>query len=470
MASKLISVLRPFNRNILKSVAAGVRCQSTSVEQSLNGLPATEVSAASNGLRVASQDSGGELCTVGLWIDAGSRFETPANNGVSNFVEHMIFKGTHNKTQLQLETEIEGMGARFGAQTGREQIAYYATCLKKDLNAVVNILADAVQNPLLDEETIEKERGVILKDLDEYGQNLENVAFDYVHTTAYQGTALSQSVFGTTANIKSLTKSDLQSYVSANFIAPRIALAGAGGVNHADLVKMAEENFSGLPSGSSSAASLTPCRFTGSCVSDRNDDLPYAHFILAVEGCGWTSDDYFPLMLAKTIVGSWNRRAAGAGNMFGLLPSRAVEYGTESYNAFNTCYTDTGLFGVHMVAGKMHIDDTINIMQRELVRLSTAITDNDVARAKAALKTNLLLQLDDPASVCANIGHNILAYDRHVSPAELVARIDAVGQSEVKNACMTYIYDKCPAVSAVGPVEGLTDYNRIRGNMYWVRV
>jgi len=462
MAAKLVNSMKPYQLKIFKNV----RMQS-SVAQALAAAPETQQSSLSNGLRIASKDTGGEVCTVGMWIDAGSRCETPANNGVSNFVEHMLFKGTQNKTQAQVEAQIEGLGAQFGAHTSREQIAYYAKCLKKDVPAVVEILSDAVQNPLFNEEAMEKERGVILREMEQSSTDLETVVMDYLHATAYQGTALGLPVTGTSANIESLSRADLLDYVSANFTAPRIALAAAGGVDHSALVKSAEANLSGLSS-SVDSGSVAPCRFTGGSVSDRNDDLPFNHVAIAVQGCGWTSDDHLPLMLAKSIVGSWSKGMAGAASVFGLLGPRAMST-MQSYGAFNHTYTETSLFGIHLVSTTVEVDDAMECVTREMVRLCGDITDSDVARAKAALQTNLLLQQDDTSGVCANIGQHLLAHGEHISALNVCQTIDAITTQDVKNACMKYVYDKCPAVASVGPTEAVQDYNIVRSRLYWMR-
>jgi len=465
ITSKLVNNLKPYHHNIFKNVT--LRLQST-VEQALSAIPETQVSSLPNGLRIASLNNGSEVSTVGLWIAAGSRCETPATNGVSNFLEHMIFKGTLNRTQLQLESEIEALGAQFGAHTSREQIAYFARCLTKDVPAVVDILADAVQNPLFDEETIEKERGVILKGMQDTSKDLETVVMDYLHATAFQGTALGRSVFGTSANVQSLSKSDLLDYVNTNLTAPRIALAAAGGVDQTALVKSAEASLAGLSS-EVSESNIVPCRFTGSAISDRNDDFPFVHFALAVEGPGWLSDDHLPLMIAKTIIGNWSRGMAGAGSVFGLFGSRAYQL-LEAYNAFNVTYTETSLFGTHMVSDKLTIEDAIDSLQRELVRICSDIVDSEVSRAKVALKTNLLLQQEDSSGLCANIGQHTLAYGRHIPALEICRTIDEIDAKAVKDVCMKYLYDKCPAVASVGPTEAVTDYTRIRSQMYWMRL
>jgi len=471
MASRLISNLRNIPRQTLKKVI-GRRSASTlsAFEQTLHNAPETEMTATANGLRVASENSGGETCTVGLWVDTGSRFENNSNNGITLFLEHMIYKGTTNKSQLQLEAEVESMGASFNAYTSREQTAYYAKCFKKDLPAVVGILGDVIQNPRFDEATIESQREVILKEMQEVESDVERVSFDHLHATAYQGTPLAYSVYGPTENVYKVTKDDLHDYVKTHFTTPRIALAAAGGVDHQTLVQLAEENFSGLATGINPEGKIQPCRFTGSEVRDRNDFLPYAHVTLAIEGCGWANPDYFPLMVMTQVIGSWSRSLDSANSVFGFLPQETHRlHSAEAYNAFNICYTDTGLFGVHFVSDRMELDNMAYNIQTEWLRMCTHISDADVARAKAALKTNML-SAESHTATCEEIGRQLLAYGRRMPLHEVNKRIDMVDTSTVKKAANKYIYDKCPVTAGVGPVEGMTDYNRLRSGMYWLRV
>merc|ERR1719506_3539145 len=127
----------------------------------------TIVTGLPNKMRVASEATGGETATVGVWIDTGSRYETDANNGVAHFLEHMAFKGTSKRTQLQLEMEVEDMGAHLNAYTSREQTVYYAKVFRRDLRAGLGILADILQNSLLDRHAIEAERSVIEREMSE---------------------------------------------------------------------------------------------------------------------------------------------------------------------------------------------------------------------------------------------------------------------------------------------------------------
>ncbi|XP_075992933.1 ubiquinol-cytochrome c reductase core protein 1 [Anticarsia gemmatalis] len=449
-----------------------VRCLATAVgyKQALVNVPPTKLSVLDNGLRVATEDSGAATATVGLWIDAGSRYENSKNNGVAHFLEHMAFKGTSKRSQTDLELLVENMGAHLNAYTSREQTVFYAKCLANDVPAAVEILADIIQNSSLAEPEIERERGVILREMQDVESNLQEVVFDHLHATAFQGTPLGQTILGPTKNIKKISKADLQNYIKTHYQPARIVLAGAGGVEHQKLVDLANKHFSGLKN-TVTDVELSHCRYTGSEIRVRDDSMPLAHVAIAVEGAGWTDADNIPLMVANTLIGAWDRSQGGGMNNASYL-ARAASAGNlcHSFQSFNTCYKDTGLWGIYFVAEGLQLDDMVHNIQGEWMKLCTSVTEGEVERAKNLLKTNMLLQLDGTTPVCEDIGRQMLCYNRRIPIHELDARIEAVSVQNVRDVCYKYLYDRCPVVAAVGPVEGLTDYTRIRAGMYWLRV
>ncbi|CAH1164705.1 unnamed protein product [Phaedon cochleariae] len=438
----------------------------------LLNVPPTKVTTLSNGIRVATEDWGSQTATVGIWIDAGSRYENAKNNGVAHFMEHMAFKGTGKRTQSQLEIEVENLGAQLNAYTSREQTVFYSKCLAKDVPNAIEILSDIIQNAKLGEAEIERERGVILREMQEVESNLQEVVFDHLHAIAYQGTPLANTILGPTENIKSINASDLRSYLDNHYKASRIVVAGAGGVNHEELVKLAEGNLSKLNNTyPGEIPSVTPCRFTGSEIRVRDDSLPLAHVAIAVESAGWTDPDTLTLMVASTLMGAWDRSQASAKqNATNLARASGEGNFCHSYQSFNTCYKDTGLWGVYFVSDPLTIDDMMFQIQQEFMRLCNSVTEGEVERAKALLIPNTFLQLDTTTAVCEDIGRQLLCYGRRLPPHELTHRISSITAKNVKDVCYKYLYDRCPAVAAVGPVENLPDYNVIRSQMYWLRV
>ncbi|KAG1662364.1 Mitochondrial-processing peptidase subunit beta [Nymphon striatum] len=217
------------------------------------------------------------------------------------------------RSQTDLELEVENMGAHLNAYTSREQTVFYAKCLGSDVGKAVEILADIIQHSKLGENEIERERGVILREMQEVETNLQEVVFDHLHSVAYQGTPLGQTILGPTKNIQTINRTDLVEYINSHYKGPRIVLAGAGGVNHQELTKYAEKYFGKIPTSYDGVKipELKPCRYTGSEVRVRDDDMPLAHIAVAVEGCAWTDPDTIPLMVANTIIGNWDRSQGG---------------------------------------------------------------------------------------------------------------------------------------------------------------
>ncbi|CAL7946336.1 unnamed protein product [Xylocopa violacea] len=478
MATRLLKVssaLRSYsNKTSLVKLQKRWRSTPVPLKELLMNQPATNVTALACGMKIATEDSGAPTATVGLWIDAGSRFEDEQENGVAHFMEHMAFKGTTKRSQTDLELEIENMGAHLNAYTSREQTVFYAKCLAEDVPKAVEILSDIVQNSKLGESEIERERGVILREMQEVETNLQEVVFDHLHASAYQGTSLGRTILGPTENIKRITRQDLLNYVSTHYGPPRFILAGAGGVNHKQLVDLAEKHFGQMKGPvylNEIPPVLPPSRYTGCEIRVRDDSIPLAHVAIAVEGAGWVDSDNIPLMVANTFMGAWDRSQGGGTNNISYLAEASATDGLcHSYQSFNTCYKDTGLWGVYFVCDPMMIEDFVFNIQREWMRCCTTITEKEVERAKNILKTNMLLQLDGTTAICEDIGRQILCYNRRIPLHELEARIDSVTARNIHDVGMKYIYDQCPVIAAVGPIENLPDYNFIRSGMYRLRV
>uniref|UniRef100_A0A673INJ1 Mitochondrial-processing peptidase subunit beta n=1 Tax=Sinocyclocheilus rhinocerous TaxID=307959 RepID=A0A673INJ1_9TELE len=426
---------------------------SVSYAQSLLGAPETRLTTLSNGLRIASEETNQATCTVGLWIGCGSRYESEKNNGAGFFLEHMAFKGTKKHPQSALEQAVESMGAHLSAYTSREHTAYYMKTLAKDLPKAVELLAEVVQSSSLSEADIEQQRSVVLRELEEVQGSLQDVCLDLLHATAFQGTPLGHSVLGPSANARTLTRNDLVEYINSHYKAPRMVLATAGGVNHDELVGLAKQHFSGVSFEYEGDAVpvLSPCRFTGSEIRMRDDALPLAHIAIAVEGAGVASPDIVPLMVANSIIGSYDITFGGGKHLSSRLARLAAELNLcHSFQAFHSSYSDTGLLGIYFVTDKHKIEDMMHWAQNAWMNLCTTVTESDVARAKNALKASLVGQLNGTTPVCDDIGRHILNYGRRIPLAEWDARIEAVTPKIVRDVCSKYIYDKCPAVSAVG--------------------
>lgn len=437
-----------------------------------NLSPITQSTTLSNGLTVATESHPhAQTATVGVWIDAGSRAETDATNGTAHFLEHMAFKGTGRRSQHALELEVEDMGAHLNAYTSREQTVYYAKSFKKDVPKAVDIISDILQSSKLDASAIERERDVILREQQEVDKQLEEVVFDHLHSVAFQGQPLGRTILGPKANILSIKRDDLSNYIKTNYTADRMVLVGTGAVDHQELVSLAEKHFSSLPVSPNpiplGRLSHPKTGFTGSEVRVRNDELPTAHVAIAVEGVGWSSPDYFPMLVMQSIFGNWDR-SLGSSSLLSSRLSHIISSNNlaNSFMSFSTSYSDTGLWGIYLVSENlMNLDDLTHFTLKEWTRMSTAPTDVEVERAKSQLKASMLLGLDGTTAIAEDIGRQLVTSGRRMTPKQIEFAIDAVTPAEIQRVAQKYLWDKDIALAAVGSIDGLLDYSRIRNDM-----
>ncbi|KAG7444242.1 uncharacterized protein BT62DRAFT_971607, partial [Guyanagaster necrorhizus] len=434
--------------------------------------PQTEITTLSNGLTVATESQPhAQTATVGVWIDAGSRAETDKTNGTAHFLEHMAFKGTGRRTQHSLEVEVENIGAHLNAYTSREQTVYYAKSFSKDVPVAMDIISDILQNSKLENSAIERERGVILREQEEVDKQLEEVVFDHLHSVAFQGQSLGRTILGPKSNILSINRDDLSSYIKTNYTADRMVLVGTGGIEHEALVKLAEKHFTTLPVSSNpiplGRLSHPKPTFVGSEVRVRDDAIPTANIAIAVEGVGWSSPDYFPMMVMQSIFGNWDR-SLGASNLLSSRLSHILSSNNlaNSFLSFSTSYSDTGLWGIYLVSENlMNLDDLLHNTLKEWTRMSISPEEVEVERAKSQLKAGLLLSLDGTTAVAEDIGRQLVTSGRRMSPQQIENAVDVVSVADIKRVAQKYLWDKDFALAALGSIEGLFDYNRIRSDM-----
>ncbi|QCE04965.1 mitochondrial processing peptidase [Vigna unguiculata] len=455
LASATVAKLRRLDHPDPRFLKHGSPVPSNTDHTRVLAAPQTRVTTLPSGLRVATESSlASRTATVGVWIDAGSRFETEETNGTAHFLEHMIFKGTAKRTVRELEEEIENMGGHLNAYTSREQTTYYAKVMNKDVPKALDILADILQNSKFDDNRIIRERDVILREMEEVEGQMEEVIFDHLHATAFQYSPLGRTILGPAQNIKTITKDHLQNYIQTHYTAPRMVVAASGAVKHEEIVEEVKTLFAKLsrdPTTASQLAAKEPAIFTGSearLLEILDDDIPLAQFAVAFEGAAWTDPDSVALMVMQAMLGSWNKSTGGGKHMGSALAQRVgINEVAESMMAFNTNYKDTGLFGVYAVAKKDCLDDLSYAIMYETTKLAYKVSQDDVIRAR----------------------NQLLTYNRRIPFAELFARIDAVDASTIKRVANRFIYDKDIVIAAMGPIQRLPDYNWFRRRTYWNR-
>ena len=267
-------------------------------------------------------------------------------------------------------------------------------------------------------------------------------------TNSCTGQALGRTILGPKKNILSIKRDDLASYIKNNYTADRMVLVGAGGVDHAELVKVAEKSFSTLPVSPNPIplgrkAHRKP-DFVGSEVRVRDDDIPTAHIAVAVEGVSWSSPDYYPMLVMQSIFGNWDRALGSASLLSSRLSDTIAKHNlANSYMSFSTSYSDTGLWGIYLVTENLtNLDDLLHFTLREWTRMSIAPTTGEVERAKSQLKASLLLGLDGTTAIAEDIGRQLVTSGQRMSPRQTENAIDAVTPEEIKRVAQKYLWDK----------------------------
>jgi len=197
-----------------------------------------------------------------------------------------------------------------------------------------------------------------------------------------------------------------------------------------------------------------------------------AHIAIAVEGVGWTSPDYYPMLVMQSIFGNWDR-SLGASALMSSRLSHIISSNNlaNSYMSFSTSYSDTGLWGIYMVSENiMNLDDLTHFTLKEWQRMTIAPTQGEVERAKSQLKASLLLGLDGTTAVAEDIGRQLVTTGKRQAPHEIEAAVDAVTPQDIQRVAKEYLWDRDIAIAGLGKIEGLLTYSRLRADMSSLRV
>lgn len=433
--------------------------------------PGTQVSILANGIRIATEYRPEPLASVALVVEAGSRYETAYNNGITHFIEHMAYKGFVSMSRALLEEALLLMGVRMSADTQREMQTFTGVGLAEYAPNVLDVLARIVTDLELDESAIELEKYNVCLEMVDADNDPRAVTFDYLHQTAFQGTPLAQRVIGPSKNVRKFDKCFTSNFLCQHYQPYKLCVVSSGLVDHDAMVAWTDARLGHLMGEAACQSDDGPCRFTGSQIIYRDDSMPFAHVAIAFEAPGYASPEYWSLLVASRIVGDWDR-SCGGGYSNGSLLARAAACADlcESFESFYLTYRDIGLWGVYFVAHRMKLEDMLSNVQDQWMKLCVMTQYTDMERGVAGARLALARRGDGAARACRDLGAELLYTCSRRSVRD---RWDALARTKVhavREGCERMLYDRCPAVAAVGPTEGLPEYTRIRASQYWLRL
>jgi predicted Zn-dependent peptidase len=392
-----------------------------------------------------------QSASAGVWVMAGGRHETPAQNGVAHFLEHMAFKGTKRRSALRIAEEIEDVGGYINAYTSREMTAYYARVLQADVALALDVIADIVLNPAFVKKEIEVERHVILQEIGQALDTPDDIIFDWLQEASYPDQSFGRTILGPSEKVAKFNRADLQGFVKENYGPAQMILAAAGGVDHDAIVKQAEALFGGLRAQPQRA--FQAATFQG---SERREikDLEQAHFAMAFDAPGYRHPDVYTAQVYAMAMG---------GGMSSRLFQKIREERGLCYSIFaqSGAYEDAGQITLYAGTSAEEIGDLATLTIDEMKRAVDDMSEAEVARARAQIKAGMLMGLESPSSRAERIARLLAIYGRVPEVSEAVARIDAVSTADVRR----YAGDVTGAGAALalyGPVDRAPSLEAIR--------
>ncbi|XP_058214396.1 mitochondrial-processing peptidase subunit alpha-like [Rhododendron vialii] len=394
----------------------------------------TKITTLPNGVKIASETSANPAASIGLYVHSGSIFETPDSFGATHLLERMAFKSTSNRSHLRIVREVEAIGGNVTASASREQMGYTYDALKTYVPHMVELLVDCVRNPVFLDWEVNEQLRKVKAEIAEAANNPQGLLLEAIHTAGYSG-ALANPLLAPESAVDSLNSSILEYFVAENYTAPRMVLA-ASGVEHEDLLKIAEPLLSDLPIVSRPEEPKSV--YVGGDYRCQGEPGK-THFALAFEAPGgWVKEkEAMVLTVLQMLMGGGGSFSAGGPGkgMYSRLYLRVLnEYPQiHAFSAFNSIYDHTGLFGIQATTSPDFVSKAIDIAVKELIAVATPgeVDQVQLDRAKQSTKSAILMNLESRMIVSEDIGRQILTYGERKPVEHFLKAVDEVSAKDI---------------------------------------
>ncbi|NOY77570.1 MAG: insulinase family protein [Calditrichaeota bacterium] len=384
-----------------------------------------------NGLRVISEKIPYvRSVSIGLWIEAGTRDEPAQKNGIAHFLEHMVFKGTKTRSAFKLADTLEALGGALNAFTGKELTSFYAHVLDEHLEVAVDILADLLENPLLDPQDIEKEKNVVIEEIRDLEDAPDDLIFDYFFQDIFSNHPLSFPILGQEKIVREFERRDLIEFKENNYTSNRIIIAAAGNIDHQQLVDLAGKYFSGIKTTSQRELLALPEERPERHI--RTYRAQQAHVCMGCRTVPYSAPEKYPLLLVNTIL--------GAGMSSRLFQTLREKYGlVYSVFSFTDFFMDTGVFGIYFGTDKGNIDQAIELTANEFNRLlNKELQEDELAKRQSQLKGNLLLGLESTSNRMERLAKMEIYFQGFQTLDDVIQSINEVTLEDIFDVAESY--------------------------------
>lgn len=372
--------------------------------------------------------------SIGFWFNVGARDENESNNGISHFIEHMVFKGTNKRSAKKISEDIEAYGGYLNAFTGKENTCFYGRGLGKNLERTFNVISDMVQNPLFKQIHIKKESGVVIDELLDINDNPEELIFDKFEEALFTGNNLSLPIIGTEKNLRSFNTSSLHKFHSQNYSVDNLLIAASGAVNHDELTSLIQKYFRKTKKNNIRKRSV----FLKSTPSESliEKDIQQVHSIIGRDTIGYNDERRLMLKVLSILLGE--------GSSSRLFQAVREKLGiTYQINSFLNSYKDVSAFGVYFSTNDKQADKVVNIIFREFKKLrEKKVSQKELSRVKEYLKGSIILGLENTSNRMIRMANSIIYYNRVITVEEILNKIDLISSDDILELANQYLCEK----------------------------
>ena len=392
-----------------------------------------------------------ETVSVGMWNKVGARNEHEDVNGVAHLLEHMAFKGTHNRSALDIAKEVEMVGGAVNAYTSREVTAYYMKVLKEDIGLSIDIISDILQNSAFDSKELDRERGVVLQEIGMYLDTPDDVVFDKWQEMAFPNQPMGRSILGKSETIKTISRDQVEGFMKGYYRPDKMVFSVSGNFDEKNVIELIEKYFQNLPNGSenhSPKASYQGGEFR------QDKDLEQVNVILGFEGVDFYSDLYYATAVYSTVLGS-----GMSSRLFQeIREKRGLVYSISSYTS---SFSDSGIFGVYAGTGQKEIMELIPVLCDQLNISAKDFSEEELQRARAQFKSSLLMGQESTSRRCRSNASKFLMHNRIIPHEEIIAEIDQVQLEDLEKARLNILKSNI-TLSSIGPIKNLESLDSIK--------
>ena len=401
-----------------------------------------------NGIRVVTETLPYfPTVSFGIWWKTGSRYEDATNNGISHFIEHMLFKGTAQRTAYDIAREIDAIGGTLNAFTGKEYTCIYARVLKRDMDIALDILADMYKNSLFSEEDIEREKQVINQEIKMIEDNPEEYLFDLFNARYYREHPLGMTILGVEQNINHFSRETLLSHFGRYHAPANTIITATGRIDHDAFVKKIDRLFgASFPAGETAPPVEKPATFTGIDVYEK--DLEHVYLCIGTDAVGQTDRKRYPLYALNAIVG---------GSMSSHLFQEVREKRGLVYNIFSyvNCFHDTGTFGISTSTAEQYLEEVLDLIKKEMAQLrAEGVAASELRFSKEHIKGNFFISLESSEARMGRLAKNEIYFDGYVPLRETLKSIDGIQKTQLDEVSREIFSDPSRiSISILGRVD-----------------